>query len=60
LKKLIRKIPFNIVDEVILVDDFSKDRTLDLGKKLGIKTYYSSRGKQRIWRKSKDMLQKGS
>ena len=37
LEKTYQEIPFNIVDEVILVDDFSKDGTLDLGKKLGIK-----------------------
>ena len=37
LEETYQEIPFNIVDEVILVDDFSKDGTLDLGKKLGIK-----------------------
>jgi glycosyltransferase involved in cell wall biosynthesis len=37
LKKTYQEIPFDIVDEVILVDDFSKDNTYDLGKKLGIK-----------------------
>ena len=37
LEKTYQEIPFDIVDEVILVDDFSKDNTYDLGKKLGIK-----------------------
>jgi glycosyltransferase involved in cell wall biosynthesis len=37
LEKTYREIPFDIVDEVILVDDFSKDNTFELGKKLGIK-----------------------
>ncbi len=31
------EIDFNIVDEVILVDDLSKDDTIEVGKKLGIK-----------------------
>ena len=30
------EIPFDIVDEVILVDDASRDNTTELGKKLGI------------------------
>jgi glycosyltransferase involved in cell wall biosynthesis len=37
LEKTYHEIPFDIVDEVILVDDFSKDNTYELGKKLGIK-----------------------
>jgi glycosyltransferase involved in cell wall biosynthesis len=37
LEKTYLEIPFDIVDEVILVDDFSKDNTYNLGKKLGIK-----------------------
>ena len=31
-----KEIPFDIVDEVVLVDDASKDATTELGKKLGI------------------------
>ena len=30
------EIPFDIVDEVVLVDDRSKDSTIEIGKKLGI------------------------
>ena len=30
------EIPFDIVDEVVLVDDASKDNTSEVGKKLGI------------------------
>jgi len=36
LEKTYREIPFDIVDEVILVDDASKDGTSELGRKLGI------------------------
>lgn len=31
------EIPFDIVDDVVLVDDFSSDRTVEVGKTLGIK-----------------------
>ncbi|MEP7170662.1 MAG: glycosyltransferase family 2 protein [Bacteroidota bacterium] len=31
------EIPFDIVDEVVLVDDASKDNTIEVGRKLGIK-----------------------
>jgi len=31
------EIPFDIVDEVVLVDDASKDHTVEVGEKLGIK-----------------------
>ena len=31
------EIPFNVVDEVVLVDDASKDDTASLAKKMGIK-----------------------
>lgn len=37
LEKTFNEIPFDIVDEVILVDDLSKDNTVDLAQKLGIK-----------------------
>ena len=37
LKKTYDEIPFDIVDEVVLVDDFSKDNTSELGKQIGIK-----------------------
>ncbi|RLD33133.1 MAG: glycosyltransferase family 2 protein [Bacteroidetes bacterium] len=36
LEKTYREIPFDIVDEVILVDDLSSDKTLKVGKELGI------------------------
>ncbi|MDX2196456.1 MAG: glycosyltransferase family 2 protein [Cytophagales bacterium] len=36
LQKTYQEIPFNIVDEVILVDDFSKDHTSEEAKRLGI------------------------
>jgi glycosyltransferase involved in cell wall biosynthesis len=37
LESTYREIPFDIVDEVILVDDASKDHTVDVAKKLGIR-----------------------
>jgi glycosyltransferase involved in cell wall biosynthesis len=36
LEKTYREIPFDIVDDVVLVDDHSKDNTSELAKKLGI------------------------
>lgn len=36
LEKTYNEIPFDIVDEVILVDDYSNDSTYDVAKKLGI------------------------
>ncbi len=36
LEKTYKEIPFDIVDEVILVDDHSSDATSDLAKKIGI------------------------
>lgn len=37
LEKSFREVPFEIVDEVILVDDASMDKTTELAAKLGIK-----------------------
>lgn len=37
LEKTYSEIPFDIVDEVVLVDDSSKDRTVEVAKNLGIK-----------------------
>jgi len=37
LENTYNDIPFDIVDEVILVDDFSDDKTFNLAKKLGIR-----------------------
>ncbi len=37
LEKTYREIPFDIVDEVILVDDFSTDNTASLARQIGIK-----------------------
>ena len=41
LEKTYHEIPFQIVDEIILVDDFSTDNTIEVAKKLGIKTIIS-------------------
>ncbi len=37
LKQTYNEIPFDIVDEVILVDDLSSDETVKIGKEIGIK-----------------------
>lgn len=37
LERTYHEIPFDIVDEVVLVDDSSKDNTVEVGKRLGIK-----------------------
>lgn len=37
LEKTYSEIPFDIVDEVVLVDDASSDKTVEVGKKIGIK-----------------------
>src|ERR1700722_1068839 len=37
LEKTYKEIPFEFVDEVILVDDASKDNTVEVGAALGIK-----------------------
>jgi glycosyltransferase involved in cell wall biosynthesis len=37
LEKTYKEIPFDIVDEVILVDDASPDNTPEVAKKIGIK-----------------------
>ncbi|MEC7785700.1 MAG: glycosyltransferase family 2 protein [Nitrospinota bacterium] len=39
LQKTYDEIPKNIVDEIILTDDASKDRTVKVAKSLGIKTF---------------------
>ena len=36
LEQTYREIPFDIVDEVVLVDDASRDNTMEVGRKLGI------------------------
>lgn len=37
LERTYNEIPFEIVDDVVLVDDKSSDDTVEVGKKLGIK-----------------------
>jgi glycosyltransferase involved in cell wall biosynthesis len=37
LEKTYKEIPFDIVDEVVLVDDYSTDNTVNLAKQIGIK-----------------------
>ena len=37
LEQTYKEIPFNIVDDVVLVDDASSDETIEVGRKIGIK-----------------------
>lgn len=37
LERTYKEIPFDIVDDVVLVDDVSKDNTVEVAKRLGIK-----------------------
>lgn len=39
LKQFFKSLPLNILDDVILVDDNSKDETFSLSKRLGIRTF---------------------
>jgi len=43
LEKTYREIPLDIVDEVLLVDDYSADKTVSLAKKLAIRTFIHDR-----------------
>jgi glycosyltransferase involved in cell wall biosynthesis len=45
LQKTYDEIPKDIVDEIILIDDASKDKTVDVAKKLGIKTFIHNKNK---------------
>ncbi|MCB0573113.1 MAG: glycosyltransferase, partial [Saprospiraceae bacterium] len=37
LEKTYQEIPFDLVDDVILCDDHSRDNTAELGRRLGIR-----------------------
>ena len=58
LEKTYREIPFDIVDEVVLVDDCSHDGTVEVGKKLGIQ--HIIRHDQRVRRHPENLLPDGS
>ena len=45
LQKTYDEIPQDIVDEVILTDDASQDKTVDVAKKLGIRTFTHNKNK---------------
>tara|TARA_B100000767_G_C19743351_1_gene527268 strand:+ start:169 stop:909 length:741 start_codon:yes stop_codon:yes gene_type:complete len=40
LEKTLNQIPFEIVDDIILVDDYSSDNTIDVAEKYGLKHIY--------------------
>jgi glycosyltransferase involved in cell wall biosynthesis len=43
LEQTFREIPFDIVDEVLLVDDASHDRTVEIARRLGIRCFSHER-----------------
>jgi glycosyltransferase involved in cell wall biosynthesis len=43
LEQTYKEIPLDVVDEVLLVDDYSEDSTVSLAKRLGIKTFLHDR-----------------
>ncbi len=43
LEQTYREIPLDIVDEVLMVDDYSADRTVHIARRLGIKTFLHDR-----------------
>jgi len=43
LERTYKEIPLDVVDEVLLVDDYSVDSTVSLAKRLGIKTFLHDR-----------------
>ncbi|MBN1445635.1 MAG: glycosyltransferase family 2 protein [Candidatus Omnitrophica bacterium] len=45
LEKTVGEIPAGVVDEIILVDDSSKDRTVDVAKSLGLTVYNHEKNK---------------
>ena len=45
LEKTVHDIPEGIVDEIILVDDASRDETVNIAKKLGLKTFVHSKNR---------------
>jgi glycosyltransferase involved in cell wall biosynthesis len=51
LSALLKGIPKNLVDEIIVVDGHSKDRTVDVAKKFGAKVIYDEIGKGSAIRK---------
>jgi glycosyltransferase involved in cell wall biosynthesis len=39
LERTVREIPLDVVDEIVLVDDASSDKTVELSSKLGLRTF---------------------
>jgi glycosyltransferase involved in cell wall biosynthesis len=45
LEKTVNEIPAGAVDEIILVDDSSRDKTVDTAKRLGLRVYHHEKNK---------------
>lgn len=45
LEKTYREIPHDIVDDIIVIDDHSKDKTVEIAKKLNLSVYVHERNK---------------
>ena len=59
LQKTYDEIPFDIVDDVVLVDDKSSDKTADLARDIGIKHVITHENNLGYGGKSKVLLPKG-
>ena len=45
LEKTYREIPHDIVDDIIVIDDHSKDKTVEIAKKLNLSVYVHEKNK---------------
>ena len=58
LAKTVAEIPRDIVDEILLVDDASSDRTVELANDLGLTVFLHA--EFRLWPQSEDVLRRGT
>ena len=59
LRQTYEELPFDIVDEVLLVDDSSSDQTVTLARELNVTTFQHKKNLG-LRKKSKDMLPRSS
>ena len=45
LEKTVRSIPMDVVDDVLLVDDASRDHTIEIARRLGVRSYRHPRNR---------------
>jgi glycosyltransferase involved in cell wall biosynthesis len=59
LKQTYEEIPFDLVDDVVLVDDKSPDNTVEVARQLGIRHVVLHRREQGLRRQSEELLRQG-